>query len=376
MYIKKEIHEGVLKSSQLEKNDLLIAIVGATIGQVSIFNYDVEANINQALALVRFKKLDALFVKNFLLTKIGQKELDRLKRPVARANINLEEIGTLKIPIPPKEIQQKIISIMDSAYSLKKENEEQAKNLIESIDGFVLEKLEIKMPELKEEMTFLVSSKDLENNRIDAEFHQEKYKQMEKALENGKYELKNIEEVIEYIKKGVEVGSNEYLEEGKKFLRVADFDNFEIYEKKIKFISNEIFNQNRMYQPKKNEILFSKDGTIGLCKVLENNFEGIISSGIIRIKTKENIDDYFLSYVLRNKFIKLLFENLSIGQIIKHLNIDEIKNLKIPVPPLAMQQEIATKVTQRLDQAKQLKQTAAELLDQAKKEVESILLAS
>ena len=36
--IKDSIHNGLMKSSQLQKNDVLIAIVGATIGKVGLFD--------------------------------------------------------------------------------------------------------------------------------------------------------------------------------------------------------------------------------------------------------------------------------------------------------------------------------------------------
>ena len=39
IYIKKDIHNKKLKGSKLKKGDVLIAIVGATIGQVSIYDY-------------------------------------------------------------------------------------------------------------------------------------------------------------------------------------------------------------------------------------------------------------------------------------------------------------------------------------------------
>ncbi len=54
IYIRDEIHNTVLKSSQLKNGDLLIAIVGATIGVVGVYDYDRKSNINQAIALVRF----------------------------------------------------------------------------------------------------------------------------------------------------------------------------------------------------------------------------------------------------------------------------------------------------------------------------------
>jgi len=96
LHIKENIHDKLLKGSKLKKGDVLIAIVGATIGQISIYDYDKEANINQAIALVRLKKeINPEYVKAFMISTLGQKQLDRIKRPVARANINLDEIRSI-----------------------------------------------------------------------------------------------------------------------------------------------------------------------------------------------------------------------------------------------------------------------------------------
>ena len=371
LFEKKEFEGYVLK-----KKDILVARIGATFGKTIYFNEEEKFYFAGYLIRINLDKnlISPKYYFYFCQTSIYWKLANKLVSGGGQPQFNANTISNLKIPIPPKDIQEKIISIMDSAYFLKKEAEKKAKDLIESIDDFVLEKLGIEIPNLEEEMTFFVFSNELENNRIDSEFHQKKYKQINKALESGRYEVKEVRELIEYVKKGIEVGSQEYLEVGKKFLRVADFDNFGIYENKLKYISDKLFEVNKDFQPEKEEILFSKDGTIGLCKVLEYNFDGIISSGILRIKVKENINNYFLSYLLKNKYMTSLFENLSIGQIIKHLNIENILNLKIPIPPLPIQKEIAEEVKKRLEKAKKLKQEANENLEKAKKEVEDILL--
>jgi type I restriction enzyme S subunit len=109
IYIKPEIHNTMLKSSRLKPGDLLIAIVGATIGEIGVYCSEREANINQAIALVRFKEsINSTFIMEFIRSSFGQFILDRMKRPVARANINLDEIGTLPIPLPPLEKQYEI----------------------------------------------------------------------------------------------------------------------------------------------------------------------------------------------------------------------------------------------------------------------------
>lgn len=141
LYIRPDIHNTIMKSSQVRKNDLMIAIVGATIGQVGIYIFDNEANINQAIALVRLKDgINVEYVKELIKSSIGQLSLNRLKRPVARANINLEEIATIQVVLPPFEVQQKIAtqiqSIRQQAKALQAEGKailEEAKRKIEQM---------------------------------------------------------------------------------------------------------------------------------------------------------------------------------------------------------------------------------------------------
>jgi type I restriction enzyme, S subunit len=143
IYIKPEIHNTMLKSSQLKKGDLLIAIVGATIGEVGIYNHDREANINQAIALVRLSnELLPVFAKDFFKSAIGAFILDRAKRPVARANINLDEIGVLPIPVPPlskqKEIADHITNIRNQAQALKDKTKDLLKKASAEIEAILL----------------------------------------------------------------------------------------------------------------------------------------------------------------------------------------------------------------------------------------------
>jgi len=109
-FIKQEIHSKKLRGSQLKKGDLLIALIGATIGQVSIYSSDKEANISQNLASVRFnEEVVSDYAKEFLLSKIGQMQLERVKRYAARVNINLDEVGSLQVIYPSKDKQNEMV---------------------------------------------------------------------------------------------------------------------------------------------------------------------------------------------------------------------------------------------------------------------------
>ena len=145
LYITKECHNTKMRQSQLRYGDILIAIVGATIGAVNIYNYNAEANINQAIALVRLKSgINELFIKEQLRSSIGRLNLEHQKRPVARANINLDEIAQMELILPPLEIQDKIAeniqSIRDQAKYLQQEAKEIINNAKQKIEQMILGK--------------------------------------------------------------------------------------------------------------------------------------------------------------------------------------------------------------------------------------------
>lgn len=112
IHINERVHNGIMRRSQLQRGDLLVAIVGATIGAAGVFQGDEPANINQAIAAVRLKhpEVSPEFVCLYLRSSIGQALLDYFKRPVARANINLEEIGEIPIIVPPIHLQEIVIA--------------------------------------------------------------------------------------------------------------------------------------------------------------------------------------------------------------------------------------------------------------------------
>ena len=79
-------------------------------------------------------------MKELINSSIGQLNLNRLKRPVARANINLEELATVVIVVPPLKIQNEIAThisqIRSKANTLKQEGKEileQAKQEVEQM---------------------------------------------------------------------------------------------------------------------------------------------------------------------------------------------------------------------------------------------------
>ena len=184
--IKHEIHNGLMKSSKLKSKDVLIAIVGATIGKVGLYNYDREANINQAIAAVRLKK-DVLpeFLVAYMLSPMGQTYLEFLKRPVARANINLQEIGEIGVPILTIEQQQQFIE----SYNNAKENR---RNKLKQAD--------ISRKNISTELTITVLelSQIMGNatHRLDPKCYDKKFQVMRNELNRTHYPTYKLKDLI------------------------------------------------------------------------------------------------------------------------------------------------------------------------------------
>lgn len=105
------------RRSILKKFDVLVNIVGASIGRAAVFDLDVEnANINQAVCLIRLDrdKMLPAYLCYFLNSEHAFKQYASMVKDTARANLSLENIGSLEIGIPPLSEQQSIVATLDS----------------------------------------------------------------------------------------------------------------------------------------------------------------------------------------------------------------------------------------------------------------------
>ncbi|MCD6171293.1 MAG: restriction endonuclease subunit S [Thermoplasmata archaeon] len=100
-------------------------------------------------------------------------------------------------------------------------------------------------------------------------------------------------------------------------------------------------------------------------------FEGILSSTMIIIEPKLDIDKHFLFYVLKIYF-KELNTKIS-GMYLEHVNKFVFDSLKIPLPPLPEQQKIAS-ILSTVDKKMELERRRKEKLERIKKGLMNNLL--
>jgi type I restriction enzyme S subunit len=97
-----------LSRSELKPGDLLVNLVGASIGRSCVFpGYDRPANINQAVAVITIdaSRLDHTFLAGLLTSEQGQSLLLSNRVEGARANISLTDLRELNLPVPPFPLQ-------------------------------------------------------------------------------------------------------------------------------------------------------------------------------------------------------------------------------------------------------------------------------
>ena len=126
------------RRSILKKNDVLVNIVGASIGRAAVFDIDGEnANINQAVCLIRLDKNKLLpqYLCLFLNSEHAFNQYASMIKDTARANLSLDNIGCLEIGVPSLSEQQRIVSRLDAVSTHIRELEEVLQKTIAECDA-------------------------------------------------------------------------------------------------------------------------------------------------------------------------------------------------------------------------------------------------
>lgn len=107
----------ILKRSIIKEGDILFSIAGA-IGRVAIVDKSIlPANTNQAIAIVRLKKnVNKEYIKEYLSSKFVKQIIEKLTVKTAQANISLELLSKLPVPITDENEQKEIIVTINNIH--------------------------------------------------------------------------------------------------------------------------------------------------------------------------------------------------------------------------------------------------------------------
>ena len=139
-----------------------------------------------------------------------------------------------------------------------------------------------------------------------------------------------------------------YVEQGKPFLSVRDISSGVIDFSNCHYITEEEFDSlPNGARPKVGDMLFCRVGTIGKPVIIPENtpeFGTFVSVGYLRKKV--NVNNYYLkSWMENDYFMRQVYDNVA-GASQINLNTGWLKNFRILIPPMALQEQFAAFVEQ------------------------------
>ena len=134
-----------------------------------------------------------------------------------------------------------------------------------------------------------------------------------------------------------------YTESGVPFLRVTDITGSNTSKKFIP--EEEHIELIKRCKPEKGDVLYSKNGTIGIAKLIDWDWEFSIFVSLALIKPKkELLDPHYLACFLNSDVAYAQATARSKSGTVTNLHLVDIKTIKIPLPSLANQQAIVAEI--------------------------------
>lgn len=301
-----------LSNYQIKQNSILLAMSGATTGKVSLYNLNQKAYLNQRVGMLvcennLLPKYLYYFLSNysekFLSSAIG----------AAVQNLSKSQIENTEIPVPPLQEQEKIVERLDKVFK--------------NIDK---------------------STKIIENNiqNIQMIYSSSLNKNTEKDLTN-EFSLGDLCEVVTKGTTPTSVG-HKFIEGGINFIKIECINSSgEFLHNKFSYISEECHETLKRSKLAEGDILFSIAGALGRTALVTNDILPANTNqalAIIRLKKNIKINADYLIYVLNSKLVENQSNKFMAGVAQQNLSLTQLKNYKINLPSIKIQNETVVKI--------------------------------
>ena len=274
----------------------------------------------------------------FYFMPVALKRIEEKTPFVTVKHLSAKELNKIEIPILPLEEQRKIAETLSKVDELIAFREQQLAKLDELVKARFVEMFG---DPINNPMKWIVS-------KIEDIAAQEK-----NALKAGPFGSALKKEF--YVKSGYKIYGQEQVICGD-----ASFGDYYIDEEKYKELKN--------CAVQAGDILISLVGTYGKALIMPDNYEaGIINPRLMKITLNKNkVTPIYFKYYFESNALKASMDANTHGGTMGILNLGIIRQMKIQVPPLSLQNQFAAFV-ERVDQQKQTVQQSLDKLELMKK---------
>ena len=350
MYVDNNMHEGFLKRSILQKDDVLISIAG-TLGKTGIVDYnDLPLNTNQAICFIRINGKMAMsrFIKLSLDNPSCQKSLLASTKVTAIPNLTLDIIRKCFVPLPPITEQKRIVDYIERLFAKLDEAKEKAQAVV---DGYEDRKAAI----LHKAFTGELTEKWRNENSINIPWKFYRYAELGSSKLGKMLDAaKNQGKPVEYLRNiNVrwfafdldDVSSMLATEEECSNLSITDGD-----------------------------LLICEGGEPGRCAVWHGKDNKMIfQKALHRFRPYEYVLSEFVGYNLYYMSITGELEKHFTGTTIKHLTGKSLAEIVFKIPSVEEQKAIVRNLDQFMDRENEIVSATKRVLDQIECLKKSIL---
>ena len=289
-----------------------------------------------------------------------------------RQNLTFDLLSELKVPIPSLKIQEKIVSDWRKAQKEAQELNKKAGEKEKSVDDYILREIGIEKKKYENKKgAFVIWFKDLE--RWDTYFYREDFFDLNKQLEKIN---------LDYLgKKAVFVSrpwnKNDFPTGVFKYVQISDVNKQNgIYNCEEIFVNEAPSRATQIIR--KNDILISttRPYLAAFAKV-KDDFDGCVASSGFSVieKTSDDLDkNYLLEFLKSYAGLKQLEQRMT-GASYPAITQEELEKIKIPLPSLTKQKEIAKKVEAIRAEIAGIKNKASGILETTQIEIGKMLKA-
>ncbi len=344
VYFNVEDYGKKLDSYQIKKNDILLAMSGATTGKIGLYDTDEISYLNQRVGLFRIENSNLRsYLFYFLSTQI-EKNLE-LSLGAAQPNLSTEQINNIELPLPPLEEQKRIVAKLDILFA--------------KIDKAIA----LHQKNIDEANVFMAS-----------------------VLNDVFVELDTNETIeLKYITSKIGSGSTPrggqkaYKTEGITLIRSMNVHDNGFRIKGLAFIDDEQANKLDNVTIKENDILLNITGaSVARCCIVDKNYlPARVNQHVSIIRLDDKFIPNFLHYYLISPSVKsdLLFSS-SGGATREAITKSMLEEFKVPKISIITQQKVVSyldEISKKMEKIKQiqkekmqsLKALKASILDQA-----------
>jgi hypothetical protein len=322
---------------------------------------------------VRDSEVSAEFVWEFL----SQESLRRVATFAFTGSAGHQRVpdtflAELPFPKLSPEKQSELVGRMSTARQARLKKLQEADDLLAGLDGFVLDALGLALPADEGRNVYAVRLRDA-RERIDATYHTPRFRNLQRRLQ---------------VLGAVPLGTLCRLSEERSDPTVGDGPTFRYIE--ISSVNSETGEAQavktlRAEAPSRARMLVNEGSIIvsltrpqrGSIAMIDESLDGCVASTgfavLTDIDTDVNRGDYLWAY-LRTQAARLQMLQRSSGGNYPAITEDELRRVLIPVPDSNIQEQIAAEVARCRENARWLREEAAHIWDEAKRQFEEALL--